>query len=152
MPLLRHHLDFIASTSPLRTLMKTLLLTLLLVGGLIGSAAAQKRDCYAERPGSITPLTSRVDEQMRQMSSQLRLNEAQYIRLRAVNQLKLARLDEIQYEVSDPQQRHQKISELEAQFEAECSRILSPSQLSMFRAEQQPTVQPSTEPNENGLG
>lgn len=131
--------------------MKSLLLTLLLMGGLIGSAAAQKKDCYAERPGSITPLTSRVDEQMQQMS-QLQLNEAQYIQLRAVSQMKLARLDELQYEFADATQRHQKISELQAQFEAECSRILSPSQLSIFRAEQQPAVQPTTTSNEDGLG
>ena len=133
--------------------MKSFLLTLLLVGSLVGSAAAQKRDCYAERPGTIIPTTARVDEQMRQMGSQLRLNEAQYIRLRSINQIKLARLDELQYEVADENQRRQKISELQAQFEAECSRILSPSQLSLFRAEQQPITQPATtDPNEDGLG
>lgn len=137
---------------PLYIFMKSFLLTLLFIGGLLGSAAAQKRDCYAERPGSTTPLTSRIDEQMRQMGSQLRLNEAQYIRLRAVSQMKLARLDELQYEIADAAQRHQKISELEAQFEAECSRILSPSQLSMLRAEQQPVTQPLPDPNEDGLG
>jgi hypothetical protein len=87
------------------------------------------------------------------MSSQLRLNEAQYIRLRAVNQIKLARLDEIEYEFSDADLRRQKAIELEAQYEEECSRILSPSQLSVLRAEKQPATQPTTvDPNEGGLG
>ncbi|QIL74646.1 hypothetical protein [Hymenobacter sp. HDW8] len=88
------------------------------------------------------------------MSSNLRLNEAQYIRLRSVNQIKLARLDEIEYEYTDAEQRRQKAAELEAQYEAECSRILTPSQLSVFRAEQnlQPDQPTKNDAHEGGLG
>ncbi|SMB99970.1 hypothetical protein SAMN00120144_3219 [Hymenobacter roseosalivarius DSM 11622] len=88
------------------------------------------------------------------MGSQLRLNEAQYIRLRFVNQIKLARLDEIEYEYTDAEQRRQKAAELEAQYEAECSRILTPTQLSVFRAEQnqQPEQPNKNDTNAGGLG
>jgi hypothetical protein len=131
--------------------MKSFLLSFLFIACFSGSAAAQKRDCYAERPGTLVPSVARVDGLTRYMSSQLRLNEAQYIRLRSVNQIKLARLDELEYEYTDAAERHQKAAELEAQYQAECSRILTPTQLSVFRTElnQQPA---KNEPNEGGLG
>lgn len=134
--------------------MKSLFLTLLLLGGLSSAAVAQKRDCYAERPGSLEPSLARVDGLMRQMSSQLKLNEAQYIRLRTLNQSKLARLDALDYDYPDAEQRRLKSLELEAQYEADCSRILTPSQLSLFQAEQpQQTTQPTpTDGNDGGIG
>ncbi|WP_165963569.1 hypothetical protein [Hymenobacter radiodurans] len=106
--------------------MKSIVLLALILGCFCSSATAQKRDVYAERPGSLMPSLARVDDLTRDMSSNLRLNEAQYIRLRSVNQIKLARLDEIEYEYTDAEQRRQKAAELEAQYEAECSRILTP--------------------------
>ncbi|GGG51196.1 hypothetical protein GCM10011378_29270 [Hymenobacter glacieicola] len=89
------------------------------------------------------------------MSAQLHLNEAQFIKLREVNKVKLARLEEIQWQyVEDSQQRTAKIAELEAQYEAECGRILTPSQLSLFREEQKRDSSPTppANSNEGGLG
>ncbi|GAB3223782.1 hypothetical protein GCM10027346_03190 [Hymenobacter seoulensis] len=88
------------------------------------------------------------------MNKQLRLNEAQYIQLRAVNKIKIARADEIQWEFYDnPSLRSAKLAELEAQYEQECSRILTPSQLSLLRDEQKREVVPvPTDGNEGGLG
>ncbi|UOQ77144.1 hypothetical protein MUN84_22295 [Hymenobacter sp. 5516J-16] len=135
--------------------MRTLLLTFLLIGTLSSAAFAQRRDRYAERPGDTDPSIERVDEVTRQMSTQLHLNEAQFIKLREVNKVKLARLEEIQWQyVEDGQLRNAKIAELEAQYEAECGRILTPSQLSLFREEQKRDSTPTgpANSNEGGLG
>ncbi|TGE24476.1 hypothetical protein E5K00_04475 [Hymenobacter aquaticus] len=134
--------------------MKYLLLTLTLFFCVAFSALAQKKDKYAEMPGSEEVSEARVADLTRQMCNQLHLNEAQYIRLRAANRIKLARLDEIQWQYKDnAAQQHAKLAELEAQYEAECSRILTPSQLSMFRNQQQHDDVPRQPANnEGGLG
>ncbi|WBA42914.1 hypothetical protein [Hymenobacter canadensis] len=134
--------------------MKSAAFTLLLFAGLASSAAAQKQDRHAELPGIGDPSAARVEEMTRQMSNTLHLNEAQFIRLRAVNQIKLTRMDEISWQYKDDiAQQRAKLGELEAQYEDECSRILTPSQLSLYRAEQQQdSVPPKADPQEGGLG
>ncbi|WP_126695577.1 hypothetical protein [Hymenobacter gummosus] len=98
-----------------------------------------------------TPVSA--DELTRQMANRLHLNEAQYIRLKAANQIKLARTDEIQWQYKqDPSTLQAKLQELDAQYEAECRRILTPSQISLMHAEQSQPVLPKTEPAGNGLG
>ncbi|MBO0359077.1 hypothetical protein J0X19_14045 [Hymenobacter sp. BT186] len=134
--------------------MKALFVTLLLVVGMQGAALAQKQDRHAELPGVSTVSQARLSAITRQMCNEMHLNEAQYIRLRAVNKTKLARLEEISWQYKDnvvEQQEH--IGELEAQYEAECSRILSPSQLSLLHEELQPDAVPlTTNPLEGGIG
>ncbi|UOQ70790.1 hypothetical protein [Hymenobacter cellulosilyticus] len=135
--------------------MKSLLLTLTLFLSLATAASAQKKDKHAEMPGSEQISEARVADLTRQMCNQLHLNEAQYIRLREANRIKLARLDEIQWQYkADPGQQSAKIAELEAQYEIECSRILTPSQLSMFhnQQQQQETVPAQPANNEGGIG
>ena len=133
--------------------MKSAVFTLLLLVGLAGTAVAQKQDRHAELPGTGDPAPSRVEELTRQMCNSLRLNEAQYIRLRTANQIKLARLDEITWQYKDNlAEQHVKLNELEAQYEAECSRILTPSQLSLFHAEQQRDTPAKTDALEGGIG
>ncbi|SHK44975.1 hypothetical protein [Hymenobacter psychrotolerans] len=133
--------------------MKSAVFTLLLMVGLAGSAAAQKQDRHAELPGTGEPTQARVDELTRQMCNSLRLNEAQYIRLRSANQIKLARQEEISWQYKDNiAEQRAKLSELESQYEAECGRILTPSQLSLFHAEQQRDMPLTTDPLEGGLG
>ncbi|TGE14401.1 hypothetical protein [Hymenobacter elongatus] len=133
--------------------MKSLLLALSLFLSAAVSAQAQMRDKYAEMPGSGDVSEARVVDLTRQMVTQLHLNEAQYIRLRAANRIKLARLDEIQWEYkANPGQQHSKIAELEAQYEAECSRILTPTQLSVYRNQQQRDSVPTQPTNEGGIG
>jgi hypothetical protein len=134
--------------------MKAFFPTLLLVTCLATGASAQMRDRHAERPGTGEVSASRVDDMTRQMCDRLHLNEAQYIKLRAANQIKIARLDEIQWQYKeDPTQQRTLISELQAQYEAECGRILTPSQLSMLREEQQRDAVPTqSNTNEGGLG
>lgn len=136
--------------------MKTLLLTFLCFVGLSTASLAQKKDRYAERPGGDeSPSLERVEEVTRQMSTQLHLNEAQFIKLREVNKIKLARLEEIQWQYAhDLSQRTAKLAELEAQYEAECGRILTPSQLSLLQEEQRRDSVPTQPVNstEGGLG
>ncbi|UYZ64169.1 hypothetical protein [Hymenobacter weizhouensis] len=135
--------------------MRTALFTLLLLVGLSTAAQAQMKDRHSERPGTTEPAPARVDELTRQMSRQLRLNEAQYIQLRAINKVKLARMDEIQWEYqNDPARRNALLMELESQYENECSRILTPSQLTLLREEQKRDSVPTQPVNstEGGIG
>lgn len=137
-----------------RLTMKALFITLLLVVGLQGAASAQKQDRHAELPGANAVSQARLSEVTRQMCNEMRLNEAQYIRLRAVNKTKLTRLEEISWQYKDNVvEQQERIGELEAQYEAECSRILSPSQLSLLHNElQHDTVPAATDPLEGGIG
>ncbi len=87
-----------------------------------------------------------------EMTNRLRLNEAQFVKLLPLNRIKLAGLSSINREYKDDAAtRAAKVAELEAQFEQECSRILTPSQLSQL---QQKHDQPATTPANagNGLG
>lgn len=120
---------------------------------MVTAASAQMKERHAELPGVGTPSAAHVDDVTRQMSNQLQLNEAQYIRLRAANKIKLARLDEIQWQFQDDAaMRDAKLMELESQFETECSRILTPSQLSMYHSEQKRDSVPVPTGNEGGIG
>lgn len=133
--------------------MKALFVTILLVVGLHSAASAQKQDRHAELPGASAVSQARLSEITRQMCNEMRLNEGQYIRLRAVNKTKLARLDEISWQYRDNVSEQQnRIGELESQYEAECSRILSPSQLSVLRNELQHDAIPTADPLEGGIG
>ena len=88
----------------------------------------------------------------REMTNRLRLNEAQFMKLLPLNRIKLAGLSSINREYKDDAAvRAAKVAELEAQFEQECSRILTPTQLSQL---QQKNNQPTTTPANagNGLG
>ncbi|QJX48562.1 hypothetical protein HMJ29_17210 [Hymenobacter taeanensis] len=134
--------------------MKALLSTIILVVTLVTSASAQMKERHAEVPGNDAPSAARIDDVTRQICNQLQLNEAQYIRLRAINKIKLARLDEIQWQYQDDAaMRTAKLSELESQFETECSRILTPTQLSLYHEEFKREETPSTPANnEGGIG
>jgi hypothetical protein len=122
--------------------MKSLIFTLLLLGGLAGSAAAQKQEQFVELPGFSGPSPLLVEELTRQMSSLLHLDEAQYLRLRSANEAKLARLDEISWQYQGEAEQRAKIKELQVEYEAECSRILTPWQLSLFRQSNPATPEP----------
>lgn len=134
--------------------MKAFTVALFLLLGLAGSAAAQMKDSHAERPQAKDLSTVQADALTRQMANKLQLNEAQYIRLRAANQIKLAELDAIEWLYhSNPIQRVAKIQELESQYESQCSAIMTPSQLSLFRSELEHKAPPaSNDPRENGVG
>ncbi|WP_022823055.1 hypothetical protein [Hymenobacter norwichensis] len=134
--------------------MKALFVTLLIMVGLQTAASAQKQDRHAELPGTNAVSQIRLSTITREMSNEMRLNEAQYIRLRAINKAKLARLDEISWLYRDNvAQQQASIGELEAQYEAECSRILSPSQLSALQNEFRHDAVPATsDPLEGGIG
>ncbi|GAB3825947.1 hypothetical protein [Hymenobacter jeollabukensis] len=132
---------------------KALTLALILCG-MSAAASAQMKDRIAAMPGGQPQPVTSAAELTRQMASRLKLNEAQYIRLRAINQVKLARMDEIQWQhQQDPAERQRLLTELEAQYEQECQRILTPSQISLMRDELKRDAVPTpTTPAGNGLG
>ena len=129
-------------------------LTVLLAMGSF-SANAQMADRLSEHP---TFHKSSMKESVgpdavaltREMTKRLHLNEAQVLNVMALNRTKLAGLKSINQEYKyDEATRAAKIAELEAQFEQECSRILTPSQLSQL---QQANDHPTNAPVNSGHG
>jgi len=117
------------------------------------SVQAQMRDRLSEHPAIVRKAKLIDAEAMtREMTNRLHLNEGQFLKLLPINRTKLMGLNSINREYKhDEATRNAKAAELEAQYEQECSRILTPSQLSQL---QQSHSQPATEPASagNGLG
>lgn len=122
------------------------------------SARAQMSDRLSEHPTAKITLAQKSSAEAaaiaetREMTNRLHLNEGQFLKLLPLNRTRLAGMHSIdqQYRADEPT-RAAKAAELEAQFEQECSRILTPSQLSQL---QQQNGQPSGAPANagNGLG
>lgn len=115
------------------------------------SARAQMADRITEQPTPREASRQEVVAQTREMANRLHLNEGQYLQLLPLNRTRLSTLSGINREYrADATTRAMKAAELEAQFEQECSRILTPSQLSQLQREAQPTTAPTNAGN--GLG
>jgi Spy/CpxP family protein refolding chaperone len=115
------------------------------------SAKAQMADRITEHPTPREASRQEVIAQTREMAKRLHLNEGQYLQLLPLNRTRLSALNSINREYrADATTRAAKSAELEAQFEQECSRILTPSQLSQLQRDAQPATVPAT--TGNGLG
>jgi Spy/CpxP family protein refolding chaperone len=78
-----------------------------------------------------------VTTMTREMSNHLQLNEGQYIKLYTINRTRLARQQEIERATTaDVSARTTQLAELQGQYEQECARILTPSQLSLLQQDQ----------------
>ncbi len=87
----------------------------------------------------------------RQMANSLHLNEGQYAKLFNVNRTRVAQLGEINtYFKPDEPGRATRLSELDAQYDQECSRILSPSQLAQLHQEKGAPATPADTGNGRG--
>ncbi|WP_375416146.1 hypothetical protein [uncultured Hymenobacter sp.] len=130
---------------------------LLLVASLalVSTAAhAQRRDQVAATPNTLAqqPLSTAAAELTRDMSTRLKLNEGQYVKLYQINKTRVNQVALINRDYkNDPGALSTKMSELDSQYQQECSRILTPSQLSQLRPEDQP-AQPSPTPTGTGNG
>ena len=114
------------------------------------SAQAQMPDRLTEYPNFGKTLTRDAGAMTREMVNRLHLNEGQILKIMPLNRTKLASLNSINREFkNDEAGRAAKAAELEAQYEQECSRILTPSQLSQL---QQSNGQPTTAPASAGHG
>lgn len=118
------------------------------------SAKAQMADRLSEKPAMKRSKTPEADAVAitREMTNRLHLNEGQFLKLLPLNRTKMAGMNSINREYrNDETTRAAKAAELEAQYEQECSRILTPSQLSQLQQENgQPTTAPAN--TGNGLG
>ncbi|WP_345049602.1 hypothetical protein [Hymenobacter glaciei] len=115
------------------------------------SANAQMADRITEHPTPREASRQQAEALTREMANRLHLNEGQYLQLLPLNRTRLSALNSINREYrADAATRAAKQAELEAQFEQECSRIMSPSQLSQLQREVQPATAPA--PTGNGLG
>ncbi|WP_035559756.1 hypothetical protein [Hymenobacter sp. IS2118] len=117
---------------------------------------AQMADRLADRPTFSTASIAKAADQdalaiTREMSNRLHLNEGQFISLLALNRTKQLNLKTLAREYrSNEAAGATRVAELEAQFEREFSRILTPSQLSQLQHE--PNQQPAPSEPGHGLG
>ncbi len=76
-------------------------------------------------------------EQTREMSARLQLNEGQFVKLLTLNRTRQTRQLEIEQTTRhDASARSSQLAELQAQYEQECGRIMSPSQLSQLQQDE----------------
>ena len=81
---------------------------------------------------TVSPQT--VTGQTREMGQRLRLNEGQYVKLLTLNRIRLTRQREIeQATLADAAARASQLAELQDQYELECGRIMSATQLSQLQ-------------------
>ena len=114
------------------------------------SAQAQMADRLSEHPTFGKAVAKDAEAVTREMANRLHLNEGQVLKLLPLNRTKLVGLYSINREFkNDDAKRAAKTAELEAQYEQECSRILTPSQLSQL---QQSNSQPNAAPANTGNG
>ena len=114
------------------------------------SASAQMSDRLLAEPTQTQKPSNNAVEVTREMTNRLHLNEAQFVKLLPLNRTRISAINGINHQYkNDEATRQQKITELEAQFEQECSSILTPSQLSQLQGGQ-PGSAPAT--TGNGLG
>lgn len=71
------------------------------------------------------------------MSSRLHLNEGQFVKLLTLNRTRQLRQQEIEQTTkSDLTARNGQLAELQSQYELECGRLMSPSQLSQLQLDE----------------
>jgi hypothetical protein len=76
-------------------------------------------------------------ELTREMGSRLQLNEGQFVKLLTLNRTRQTRQQEIEQATkSDLAGRTSQLAELQAQYELECGRIMSPTQLSQLQQDE----------------
>jgi hypothetical protein len=76
-------------------------------------------------------------ELTREMSARLQLNEGQFVKLLTLNRTRQTRQREIEQTTkTDLSARSSQLAELQAQYEQECGRIMSPSQLSQLQQDE----------------
>lgn len=80
-----------------------------------------------------TPPAQTATELTREMSNRLHLNEGEYVKLYTLNRTRLILQDEIERSTrNDSAARTAQLAELQSQYEQECGRIMSPTQLSQL--------------------
>ena len=115
-------------------LMKSNLVTTvcLLLGGTLSSSVQAQAN----------PPVQNAVELTRDMSNRLHLNEGEYVKLYMLNRTRLTRQDEIERSTrNDLTARTAQLAELQSQYEQECGRIMSPTQLSQLLQQEQETSQ-----------
>ncbi|MDQ2770710.1 MAG: hypothetical protein M3Y54_09435 [Bacteroidota bacterium] len=109
------------------------LTTALMLACATASVRAQMADRLTEHPTVQQSPSEQALALTREMTNRLHLNEGQFLKLLPLNRTRLDELNSINLTYrSDEATRAAKATELEAQFEQECSRILTPSQLSQL--------------------
>ncbi|GAA4297468.1 hypothetical protein [Nibribacter koreensis] len=111
--------------------MKKLLLSALFVGAMFTAQAQTNLTSTAATTRAVLSMTA--TEMARQMYNDLKLNEGQYIKIKALNQTRIDRYSEVERMYSNDQQmREAKIKEIDSQLDEEFASILSPEQFTAY--------------------
>ena len=95
---------------------------------LAGAAQAQTKVALSHDPA--------VKVMTQQMGNHMQLNEGQYVKLYSINRTRLNRQQEIERATTtDAATRTAQLAELQTQYEQECARILTPTQLAQLQQE-----------------
>lgn len=97
---------------------------------LAGAAQAQTQTKTAlGHDPAVTVMT-------RNMGNRMQLNEGQYVKLYSINRIRMTRQQEIERATAaDAAARTTQLAELQNQYEQECARILTPTQLAQLPQE-----------------
>ncbi|MFC6999876.1 hypothetical protein [Rufibacter roseus] len=115
-----------------QNIMKKLILSAFLFSAFY-TAQAQTELTGAAAASRANLATMSATEMTRQMYNDLELNEGQYIKLKALNQSRIDRYNEIQRMYSnDTQMRDAKMREVNEQIDKEYAQILTPKQFTAY--------------------
>jgi len=110
----------------LKSLSALPLFALLAVSAHAQTQPATQPRTHGGAPTAATELT-------RAMSTRLQLNEGQYVQLLRINRARQLQQQTIeQATIGNESARATRLAELQAQYEQECGRVLSPSQLAQL--------------------
>ncbi|QHL86290.1 hypothetical protein GU926_02060 [Nibribacter ruber] len=111
--------------------MKKFLLSAMFVGAVLTAQAQTNLTGTAATTRAV--LSMSATEMARQMYNDLKLNEGQYIKVKALNQTRIDRYSEVERMYSnDPQMRDSKIREIDSQLDEEFAEILTPKQFTAY--------------------
>lgn len=111
--------------------MKKLLLSAFLLGAVYTAQAQTNLTATAATSRAV--LSMSATEMTRQMYNDLKLNEAQYIKLKTLNQKRLDRFSEIdKMYANDQKMREAKMKEVSAQLDEDFAKVLTPSQFTTY--------------------
>ncbi|GAB2536315.1 hypothetical protein [Rufibacter soli] len=124
--------------------MKKFILSALFLGAMFTAQAQTNLTGTAATVRTV--LSMSATEMSRQMYNDLQLNEGQYVKIKALNQARLDKFNEIEkMYANDAQMRDAKIKEVNAQLDQEFAAILTPKQFTSYlEFDGRPVETPST--------
>jgi hypothetical protein len=150
------HLHFVAlpeslrPPSPLRTSYMHHVFISLLVSSQLSTAPLPVANPWVGPLPDNLIIAAQATVLTKPLINKLKLNEAEYVRLRMLHKRWLVGLDEIRQTSPNPLMQRIEVQGLESRFEQECLRVLTPSQVSELRLDAPHDVMPAQPADDQG--